>query len=173
MRCLFDVREDGLKCPARLFKGYKIKQKASGSIRVANKKNNRFSGRIEAKTEVLEGKVTLDLPIRTVSESNCFEPWRKKHARHKEQKRIVALFLSPLRPNIRLPCHVMLTRFAPAQLDVFDNLPTSFKFIVDSLCSVITGDKVAGRADSDERITLACTQVKSKAYGVRIEITWE
>lgn len=123
-------------------------------------------------SSVSEGKVTVDLPIQTKSEANCFEPWRVKHARHKEQQRIVALGLNPLRGCIQMPCRIMLTRFAPDQLDKFDNLPMSFKYIVDAVCAIITGDFRAGRADGDERISIACDQVKSNEYGIRIEVTW-
>jgi hypothetical protein len=124
------------------------------------------------KSEVCEGKVILDLPLQTVSEANCFEHWTKKHARHKAQARIVALGLKPLRDKIKLPCKVMLTRFAPDELDTFENLPMSFKYIVDAICSIITGDYRPGRADSDKRISLACDQVKSNEYGIRIELTY-
>lgn len=141
-------------------------------MKVASKKKKRSWVKLEAKSQVLEGKVIVDLPIRTVSEANCFEPWRVKHGRHKEQQRIVALGLNPLKENWRLPCRIMLTRFAPDELDVFDNLPMSFKYIVDAVCAIITGNYVAGRADSDKRITIACDQKKSEAYGIRIEITF-
>ena len=118
------------------------------------------------KSEVCEGKVILDLPLQTVSEANCFEHWTKKHARHKAQARVVASALNPLRDKIKLPCKVMLTRFAPDELDAFENLPMSFKYIVDAVCSILTGDYRPGRADSDKRISLACDQVKSKEYGI-------
>jgi hypothetical protein len=48
----------------------------------------------------------------------------------------------------------------------------SFKYIVDAICAIITGNYVAGKADSDERISISCGQEKSKEYGIRIEITW-
>ena len=153
------------------FKGGRLSQKGRGSIRVVAKKNRRTGAKISPKFEVIEGKVVLDLPIRTVSEANCFEPWQVKHKRHKEQKRLVAFALMPLKAHVRLPCKIMLTRLAPDELDRFDNLPCSFKYIVDAVCAIITGNYVAGKADSDKRITLACDQVKSKAYGIRIEIT--
>jgi len=108
-----------------------------------------------------------------MSEANCFEPWRVKHGRHKAQQRVVSLYLKPLRDQIQLPCKVMLTRFAPNELDKFDNLPMSFKYIVDAVCAIITGNNVAGQADSDYRICIACDQVKSKEYGIRIEITYQ
>lgn len=128
--------------------------------------------KISAKFEISDKKVLIDLPIVTVSEANCFEPWRVKHGRHKAQHAAVALALKPLRSKISLPCHIMLTRFAPNELDRFDNLPMSFKFIVDAICAILTGEYRAGKADSDKRITIACDQVKSKAYGIRIEITF-
>lgn len=118
-------------------------------------------------------RVLIDLPLRTVSEANCFEPWRKKHQRHREQQRMVALYLNRLKSVITLPCRIMLTRFAPHELDAFDNLPASFKYIVDAVCSIITGVYTAGKADSDKRISINCTQVKSTKYGIRIEITNE
>ena len=136
------------------------------------KKKKRSWAKLDMKSEVLEGKVILDLPIRTKSEANCFEPWRVKYGRHKDQQRLVALGLKPIKQNVRFPCRIMLTRFAPDSLDIFDNLPMSFKYIVDAICAIITDDYRAGRADSDSRITIACDQVKSDAYGIRIEISW-
>lgn len=125
------------------------------------------------KTEVSEGKVLIDLPLQTKSEANCFEPWQVKHGRHTQQQRTVALAMNPLRDKIQLPCKIMLTRFAPDSLDKFDNLPMSFKYIVDAICAIITGDYRPGHADSDSRIiSIACDQVKSKEYGIRIEITF-
>lgn len=153
-------------------KGPRIDQNGVGNTKVAYKKKKRLAAKIDAKTEIMEGKVLIDLPIQTKSEANCFEPWRVKHARHKQQQKIVALALNPLRTMIKLPCSIMLTRFAPDSLDKFDNLPMSFKYIVDAVCSIITGDYRAGHADSDSRLSIACDQVKSKEYGIRIEITF-
>lgn len=132
----------------------------------------RTTVKIPAKFEICEGKVLIDLPLQTKSEANCFEPWPVKHRRHKDQQRIVAYALNPMRDKIKLPCKIMLTRFAPDELDAFDNLPMSFKYIVDAICAIITGNYVAGKADSDKRISIACDQMKSKAYGIRIEITY-
>lgn len=144
-----------------------------GNIKVAGRRKKRKAAKITMKTQVCDGKVIIDLPIQTKSEANCFEHWRIKHARHKEQQRIVSRVLSPLRDKIKLPCKVMLTRFAPDELDAFENLPMSFKYIVDAVCAIITGDYRPGRADSDKRISLACNQVKSKEYGIRIEVTFD
>jgi hypothetical protein len=124
------------------------------------------------KSAVFEGNVFIYLPIKTKSEANCFEHWTVKHKRHKAQQRAVALALKPLCHHVKLPCRVYLTRFAPNELDEFDNLPSSFKYIVDAICAIITGNYVAGKADSDKRIKISCDQVKSKEYGIRIEITY-
>jgi hypothetical protein len=153
-------------------KGSKKRYRGASGTKTSLKKNKRSYAKLSMKSEVSPGKILLDLPIRTKSEANCFEPWRVKHGRHKDQQRIVALGLKPLIEKINLPCKVMLTRFAPDELDVFDNLPMSFKYIVDAICAIITGEYRAGKADSDKRISIACDQVKSKAYGIRIEITY-
>ena len=168
----FDVVSSSADGSVSIRKGSKIARKASSNGKVATRGRKRTVARITMKSEVLEGKAIVDLPIKTVSEANCFEPWYKKHGRHKEQQRMVALGLNPLRDKIKLPCKIMLTRFAPDELDAFDNLPMSFKYIVDAICAIITGEYRAGKADSDKRITIACDQVESKAYGIRIEVTY-
>lgn len=143
-----------------------------GNTKARGKRKKKPVAKIPMKTEFSEGKVLLDLPLQTVSEANCFEHWTKKHERHKAQQRMVALALKPVREKIKLPCKVMLIRFAPDDLDAFENLPMSFKYIVDAICAIITGDYRPGRADNDKRISLACGQVQSKEYGIRIEITF-
>jgi hypothetical protein len=145
----------------------------SSNTNVAIKVKKRKKALINAKSEVYENKVILDLPLQTISEANCFEHWTKKHKRHKAQQRIVACALKPHRDKVKLPCRIMLTRFAPDELDRFENLPMSFKYIVDAVCAIITGDYRPGKADGDKRISLACDQVKSKEYGIRIEISFD
>ncbi len=153
------------KVPRKVYRG-------SRNMNIATKQKKRPEVKISTKFELSHDKLLVDLPIKTKSEANCFEPWPVRHARHKEQQRLVGIALNPHRGLFQLPCRVMLTRFAPNELDTFDNLPTSFKYIVDAICAIITGNYVAGRADSDKRITIACDQIKSAAYGIRIEITW-
>lgn len=171
--CRFDRvtrNEDG---SISISKGGRRAQNGSGNTKVASKRKKRVAPKISAKFEVCENKVILDIPLQTVSEANCFEHWTKKHGRHKAQARAVALMLNPLRDKVKLPCKIMLTRFAPDQLDTFENLPMSFKYIVDAVCAIITGDHRAGRADGDKRISLACDQITSKEYGIRIEISYD
>jgi hypothetical protein len=153
-------------------KGAPLRQKSMGKAKVLTNKKKRTVGKITMKSEISDGRVLLDLPLQTKSEANCFEPWQVKHGRHKQQQKIVALALNPHRTKIRLPCNIMLTRFAPDELDKFDNLPMSFKYIVDEVCSIITGDYRPGHADSDKRISISCDQIQSKDYGIRIEITF-
>ena len=109
----------------------------------------------------------LHLCIATVSEANCSEPWRKKHARHKLQKAHIRH--SSNRIPKELPIHIKITRISPRTLDSHDNLPMSVKYISDQLAAEITGNHVAGRADDDKRITWEYDQVKGKPQGVLIE----
>lgn len=168
----FDVVSRDADGSISIRKAPRSSQKGSSNGKVATRGRKRTVARINMKSEILDGKVIVDLPIKTVSEANCFEPWQKKHGRHKDQQRTVAIALKPLKGHIRLPCKIMLTRFAPNYLDVFDNLPMSLKYIVDAVCAIITGEYRAGKADSDKRITISCDQVKSDAYGVRVEVEY-
>jgi len=147
-------------------------QNGSSNTKARVKRKKSVVGKITMKSEIGEKKISIDLPLQTKSEANCFEPWQVKHGRHKQQQSLVALAMNPLRDKIKLPCKIVLTRFAPNTLDKFDNLPMSFKYIVDAICSIITGDYRPGHADSDQRISIACDQVKSKEYGIRIEINF-
>lgn len=115
--------------------------------------------------------VEITLPIRTVSEMNCTEHWTKKHKRHSIQQRTVALVLKPVRCHLKLPCHILLTRYAPRKLDKHDNLPISLKYILDACCAIITGDYRPGRADDDERISISYDQVQCSEYGVKVLFT--
>lgn len=120
----------------------------------------------------IKKSVEIIIPIRTISEANNFEHWRKKNERHKKQKYAVALALNPLKCQIKLPCHITLTRYAPKTLDKFDNLPMSFKYILDGCCEILTGDYRPGRADGDERISVSYDQVKTKDYSIKISFTF-
>ena len=171
--CRFDSVNGNCNGPISNIDAPRIDDLGKSKGKTPVKKKKRVAPRLTMKSEVQDKSLIIDLPIKTVSEANCFEPWRVKHGRHKDQQRVVALGLQPLREKVKLPCRIMLTRFAPDELDAFDNLPMSFKYIVDAVCAIITGEYRAGKADSDKRISIACGQVKSSEYGVRIELTWE
>jgi hypothetical protein len=149
-----------------------MKQNGSGNTKVACKKKKRAK-RFKTLNSQIEGeRLTLTLPLLTVSEANTFEHWSKKHKRHKAQKDLVAFVLKPLLSYLKLPCHIKLTRFAPRKLDMHDNLPMSLKYIVDACCSIVTGNSASGQADSDDRISIEYDQNTCPEYGVGIEFTF-
>jgi hypothetical protein len=114
----------------------------------------------------------LRIPIKTVSESNSTDHWRKKSKRHKGQKSLVNFYYSLHNTIVKMPCHVILTRISPRKLDEGDNLPCSLKYIRDAIAACITRDFRPGRADGDNRITWQYKQRKEKPkeYAVEIEI---
>ncbi len=126
---------------------------------------------IDFKTMINDNCIEITLPLRTLS-PNQFEAWRKRYAREKGQKRAVMFAMIPVKEKmlIQLPCKLKFIRYAPKHLDAHDNLPMSMKKIVDQVCAEITCDFVPGRADSYEGFSFEYAQVKSKEYGVRIEI---
>jgi hypothetical protein len=123
--------------------------------------------------EILEGdgRIEMTLGILTVSEANCSESWRDKHARHKIQKAYLAkAFMARVKKKITMPCQVTMVRFAPGLLDAKDNLRYSLKWIADGIAEHITGDYRPGRADDNKEISWHYGQEKSKEYYVKIII---
>ncbi len=116
-------------------------------------------------------KITWEIPIRTVSEANCTEHWRKKHKRHKNQQFFVKLALAKEICQVSLPCKVKVTRLASRNLD-FDNLVSSQKWIVDAICDSLIPGLQPGHADSDSRIEIEYGQEKRPIQGVKIEISY-
>jgi len=116
---------------------------------------------------------TATINLKTVSEANSSEHWTDKHKRHKLQKRLVFYNLMLKRPTITIPCVIKLTRVSPRFLDSHDNLPCSFKFIVDSITNYIVPGKRVGMADSVPGITIEYDQVKGlpKKHSIIIEIS--
>ena len=100
------------------------------------------------------------------------EHWTDKHRRHKHQKLVISLAMRPLRVRefIKIPCSITITRYASKNLDKFDNLPMSLKYVLDSICEQITGDLVPGRADSHEGLSVKYDQVISNQYFVKVRI---
>ena len=119
-----------------------------------------------------KGRVLVTLPLKIFNEANCFEKWQVKAGRHKHQKEVVSKYLLLVKDKLKLPCSIMLTRIAPKELDRFDNLPYSFKWILDSSCNTLIPGLQAGRADGDPRIqNVIYHQEKGgvNEYGARIE----
>lgn len=128
-------------------------------------------------------KYSLLIPVKIESIANKIEHWSKKHRRQKILKFLIQRELSVNNVPI-LPCieqsqgervKVALTRIAPRKLDSVDNLPSSMKPVIDSVCDWFLPGMKAGRADSDERFSFTLHQEKGKPkeYGLRIEIIIE
>lgn len=140
----------------------------------ATKKQELHELPIQFGTKSEPGKIEIMLPLRTLSPNQC-EPWRKRHAREKIQKRAVMFAMIPIKEKL-LPLlqgkeiTLKFTRYAPKFLDAHDNLPMSVKKICDQTCAEIINDFVPGRADSYSCFKFEYDQVKSKEYAVKIEI---
>lgn len=167
-------------------KGHRRPKQGSSNTKVAKNKENVAEGKLKLSLQKGDGWVEMMMPIVTVSEANggvkkayklngktCYksEHWSDQHRRHKLQKGTVALLLRPHRNCLSLPCIINLTRFAPDKLDRYDNLPMSFKWILDAVCEIITGDYRPGRADAHEGIrNVVYDQVISSHYGVKVRV---
>src|SRR5208283_881557 len=112
---------------------------------------------------------TYLIPIKTISEANCSEPWPKKHKRHRRQRNFIRLYVPtmPLGPSEMVS--VTLTRLSPKQLDS-DNLVISLKWIRDAVADRLVPGLKPGHADSDPRITWHYAQRKHPKYAVEISI---
>ena len=111
--------------------------------------------------------LSIQLPIKTVSEANRFEHWQKRAARQKIYLDLIRLSLAPHASRLVLPCTVTVKRYGPKLMDEHDNLRMAFKKIIDVLAEILTGKK-RGQGDNDPRITWKYDQEKSSAYGVKI-----
>lgn len=114
----------------------------------------------------------IKLPIKTVNEANSREHWHKKASRHTRQKEAIRFgCVNRITPDM-LPCKIILTRISPRKLDQWDNLPMSFKWILDTLASFLVPNKAIGHADSDNRIQVEYKQSKGipHEYAIEIEI---
>ncbi len=107
------------------------------------------------------------LPL--VSEMNTQEHWTKAHQRHKLQKKKIKIALLVDKPIITLPIHIKLTRIAPRQFD-YDNLVSSFKYILDAICDYITPGLKPGRADSVAGLKFSYNQDRGKPHEYAIQI---
>lgn len=122
--------------------------------------------------------IFFQIPIKTISESNCSEHWTKKSKRHKQQQLFVRLAMTKERIEWPLPCDIKLSRLSPHQLDD-DNLRSSLKWVRDEVSEIILGKTFSkdgtkvlkGRKDDDPRLNWIYGQEKAKKYGVRIEIS--
>lgn len=116
----------------------------------------------------LRASLSIDIPVRTVSEANQREYWAVKLRRKKAQQVAVqAAFIAGMyRSSQFCNCEITLLRYGPKRLDS-DNLAGSFKYVQDAVSEWIAVD------DGDERLAWTYSQVKSPLYGVRVTIQWE
>jgi len=128
-------------------------------------------------------KYSLLIPVKIESLANKMEHWSKRHKRNKILKFLIQRELAvnnvPSLPSVERSegdrVKVALTRIAPRRLDSVDNLPSSMKPVIDSICDFFLPGLKAGRADSDKRFefTLHQEKGKPKEYALRIEIIFE
>ena len=117
--------------------------------------------------------------LRTASEANQREHWRRRHARATMQKQSVILDVGQRASEFPpLPVVVTMTRVAPRAMDG-DNLIVSFKAIRDSLATLLLPEAAQGNQhgsrgdDSDSRITWKYAQRKGGVRHYAVEITIE
>lgn len=115
--------------------------------------------------------IEFTVPIRTISEANSSEHWRKRWKRHQWQTLILKSYLKAKCSSVNLPIKIIITRIAPRPLD-FDNLAMSVKFIRDQLAAFFIPGQQMGRADNDPRLYFEYMQNKGipKQYAIRITI---
>lgn len=110
------------------------------------------------------------IKVKTISESNTFDHWTKKHKRKQNQKILTWDAFKPHLNKVTLPCTVHMTRISPRTMDD-DNLRGCLKTIRDSIASMIFPDKAPGRADDNPLITWKYHQQKGSPQQVRIRIS--
>lgn len=110
--------------------------------------------------------IKLNLPIKTVSESNARGHWSKRHKRAAAQRTCIGLALRPMTFGLTFPCTVLLARIAPRQLDD-DNLRGALKACRDGAADAL------GVKDNDPRVVWAYDQRKGapREYAVEIQVT--
>jgi len=112
-------------------------------------------------------KISVTLPIRTVSEANSREHWRARHKRSKMQREAARLAMHNYSRNMYLlpKIPITLVRIGARKLDD-DNLARSFKAIRDGIADAI------GIDDGSEQYIWRYAQEKGKPkeYAVRVEI---
>ena len=169
----------------------RIESNGVGNMEIATKKNNRSDAKSvrkpkkprktaekqpEAFARITESSIFEKhmlhalIPIKTISEANCFQPWRTKYQRHETQKKNIYWTLSPIKQNIKLPCTVLMIRHAPGSLDEDDNLRMALKWIKDAIAELLTGDYIPGRADNNKEIKWQYQQEKKDYYAVEVKI---
>lgn len=108
----------------------------------------------------------LRLPIRTVSESNAHEHWRKRAKRAKEHRYTTALMCRANLAKPSIPCRIRLTRIAPRKLDQ-GNYPGSLKHVQDGVADWIGIDD---RHDHLVKYEYDQKRGQPREYAVMVEV---
>lgn len=111
--------------------------------------------------------ISLNIPVKLVSEANMREHWAVKNKRKKLQQMVVAYALAGLKRDIpAFPVHVTITRVGVRKLDS-DNLAGSAKGVRDMIANILGCD------DGDEsRVTWEYRQRRGvpKEYSMDLTI---
>lgn len=121
-------------------------------------------------------KLTLTIPVKTVSEGNLRQHWATVSNRKKKQRQLVRLWLNTVGVNFDINgvFSLKVTRIAPRRLDSHDNLGSSLKTVIDAVCEWLAPGLATGRADSSEivkEILTAQEKGAKRTYEVKVEIT--
>jgi hypothetical protein len=109
---------------------------------------------------------TLRLPLRTCSESNAHEHWRKRAKRAKEQRGLTAMMCRAKLERPAIPCRIRLTRIAPRTLDQ-GNYPGSLKHVQDGVADWLGIDD---RRDDLVKYEYAQSRGQPREYAVMVEV---
>lgn len=109
-------------------------------------------------------KLTITLPIKTVSEANAHEHWRNRQKRAKHQRGLTAMLCrNAFGKPPALPLRIRMVRVSARDLDS-DNLAGSQKHTRDGVADWL------GIDDRDARVEWVYAQERGKVAGVRVEI---
>ncbi len=104
--------------------------------------------------------------LKTVSEANQREHWRKKYQRKLDQQFYFRARWRYLKGTVTLPATITFTRFSCKTLDA-DNLAGAFKHVQDALAKEI------GIDDGDGRITWKYEQERISTREIYFTVTVE
>lgn len=142
------------------------KRVQGAAVRVARSGSVEAEGRSslpDGHAETTMPALSVEIPIRTVSETNQREHWAQKHRRKRWQQFMTKVVLRRMAKKPKSVIQVRLTRLAPRRLDT-DNGVGALKHVQDALAEWL------GINDGDVRVRWFYGQEKSKAYAVRIEV---
>lgn len=113
------------------------------------------------------GRLPVLIPVRTVSEANTHEHWRRRNDRASQQRSITAAMLTTVTERPALPCTLRLTRLTSAtKLMDSDNAIGSMKHVRDSVAEWLgVDDGPSGPVTWDYG-----PQERAKYYAVRVEV---